>query len=155
MAASVAGVLAGWWLGESVGFPPPYAGMGLAMVVGVALGLATSGPGALWRALGSLVVMGALIGGFLGGYRLSKEVMNDCVHRGEEVRAALAEYRRDHGRFPQKLSQLPRGSTCGDRLMRGTILHYQHQNGEGYAMRFGDSLSMHDATHEAPFFAHK
>ena len=155
MAASAACAPAGWWLGESAGFPPPFVEVLLAIVIGSALGFATSGPGAVRRSIGSMLVLGALTVGYLGGGRSSEVAWNDCVHRREDVRAALAQYRQDRGGFPLDLSQLPGGSTCGNRPMRGTILRYERRADEGYVLSFGDSLAVHEATDEAPFSSHK
>lgn len=153
--ATAAVALVGWWLGESAGSSDPITGMLLAMALGAVIGLMAGGPGPLARTLSAPLIVSAGLAGHLGGSHSSQAAFNDCVYRGEEVRAAFTQYRLEHGRFPQRLSDLPGGAICGNRPLRGTLLHYERRGTENYALWFGDAFVVHEASGEAPFSAHK
>jgi hypothetical protein len=151
-------LLAGVWLGEDPGWPP---GSGLLLlassVVWLLLGwLLTRLASRVWYV--GLVVGVACAGmfgaGLLLGDQESTRALNDCIDRGETVRAALSDYHRQHGRYPDELAELGMSDLPGNLLLRGNILRYR-STGTGYRLEFGDWLVTHEATESSPFAAHK
>ena len=87
------------------------------------------------------------------GSRSFRSAFNECVSRGEAVRAALATHRARHGSFPVQLSELAEPAPCR-RAMLTSLLHYS-MTPETYELWFGDWLVSHRATDSHPFEATK
>ncbi|WP_438042781.1 hypothetical protein [Sorangium sp. So ce128] len=87
------------------------------------------------------------------GRREATAAFNECVASGESLRDALALYKATTGKFPTKLSELPRRPP-GRLILRGSMWDYERTM-EGYDLRLSDWLVTHRATHAQAFTAHK
>lgn len=74
----------------------------------------------------------------------------DCLQRGEELRKALSQYQKAHGRYPSSLNQLGWENLPGKRWIGGSILHYE-ATGKGYRMYFSGGPDSVAATESQPF----
>jgi hypothetical protein len=82
----------------------------------------------------------------------SQTAFNDCVKRGELVRAHLRAFHSRNGRYPGELAELGvRDLPCSSQLS-GSILRYERR-GNGYYLAFEDFLVIHEATEQSEFFA--
>jgi hypothetical protein len=102
----------------------------------------------------AIVIPASLAGGHYIGHQESSAAFNDCVHRGETVRVALAEFFDEHGNYPDNLGSLQVPDLPGGRLLRGQVLGYRTMD-DGYELFFGDWLVSHYATESSAFTAHK
>jgi hypothetical protein len=93
-------------------------------------------------------VAGLLFAGgwYLGGRELDAAI-DDCAHRSEEVRAALAEHKAHTGSFPASRNELVGLEWPGKRLLRGSPLQYDRTN-DGYTIWYRDGQLFFTATHE-------
>lgn len=96
--------------------------------------------------MGAAAVAGLLfaVGWYFGGRELDAAI-DDCAHRAEEVRIALAEYQERTGGFPESLDELPRIELPGKRLLRRSPLQYMRTN-EGYVLWYRDGRLHFSAT---------
>jgi hypothetical protein len=85
-------------------------------------------------------------GWYLGGRELDAAI-DDCAHRSEEARAALAEHQTRTGSFPASPDELVGFEWPGDRLLRGSPLQYLRTE-HGYAIWYQDGQLHFTATHE-------
>lgn len=145
-------IVLGFWLGESGSprwavTPIATALLGAALVVVVM-------PGRLWTkpviGIGFLVLYAVAF--WLGSLSFNR-AYNECVERGEAVRAQLSEYHKRKNQFPERLSQLEGLGLCG-LIIRSSVLHYERTK-NGYVLSFKDWLVEHRATEVQPFQAHK
>jgi hypothetical protein len=92
---------------------------------------------------------------FAGGWYLAtmelERSFEECVERGEHVRQALEEYRRDHGSYPASLDEMPGVEIPGGRLLRPGLMRYTVSD-EGYSLWFADSTARLSATDQRGFF---
>jgi len=142
----------GFWLGE--GGSPPWAVVPIVSTFVAALAIAAAVPGRLWAKVIAGVVSFALcaVALFLGWVSFTY-AFDECVEKGEEVRAQLNEYQKKKGRFPERLGQLEGFRLCG-RILRPTVLEYERRE-NGYVLSFEDWLVEHTATESKPFLASK
>jgi hypothetical protein len=158
LAFCVGVIFLGVWRGEDISVGP------FDYIIDLAMGLVwfVASTSVAWRnkrirakvALVGIAVPVALIVGLYVGQRESTQAFNECVQKGEPVRAALGAYYSEKGRYPEGLTSLQMEDLPGDRLLRGNILQYTSA-GEGYELFFGDWLVSHTATESSPFTAQK
>ncbi len=104
--------------------------------------------GIVW--VGSFAIITAAY--FTGAYSFNR-AFNECVHKGEAVRAQLEEYHAGHKQYPESLKLL-NGPLPGKRVTRPTILVYKRTQ-DGYELAFQDWLVEFKATESEPFLEHK
>lgn len=142
----------GYWLGEGVG-----AGLDvvpLAIGLGASLAVGFTFPGKSWlRIFGGVVALVLYAVAFYAGSLSFSRAFNECVARGEEVRARLNEYEKKHGQYPERISQLEVAAPCS-RIVRASILEYEKKN-DAYVLSFKDWLVEHKATESESFMAQK
>ena len=141
----------GMWIGED--------GRWSTMALSAALSFGAAGAfvagATLSRRFGAALLTTCFcVAGIYVGTHSFAHAFNECVQRGEELRAALAQYRARAAQYPQSLDALPRSSTRCERLLRGTILRYEPTQ-TGYRLSFSDWLVSHEATEAEPFMARK
>ena len=85
-------------------------------------------------------------GWYLGGRELDAAI-DDCAHRSEEVRVALAEHQQRTGSFPESPDELVGFEWPGKRLLRGSPLQYLRTD-DGYTIWYQDGQLYFTATHE-------
>lgn len=90
---------------------------------------------------------------WLAGSQEAMRAFNECVQDGDQVREALADYRRMHGRFPDSLSFLDR-PVPGRMLLPPHAMHYE-TDGTHYRLWFADWLTEHAASERQAFSAQK
>ena len=145
-------VVFGFWLGE--GGSPPWAVMPVVSVFVAAFAVAVVVPGRLWvKLVGGVGAFALYAGALFLGWLSFTSAFGECVEKGEEVRAQLADYHKGEGQFPERLGQLKEFKLCG-RILRPTLLEYEKM-GDGYVLSFRDWLVEHKATESYPFMAHK
>ena len=154
LAVALALVLSGigFWLGEAGGPPVAKLPIAVGIVGSVATALAVARRRVTKVSAGAAMIA-VYAFAFFGGLASFGRAFNECVERGEEVRALLAEYHRSHGAYPKALDQLTSPIPC-TRITRPTILTYE-LTANGYALGFRDWLVEHTASDNAPFLAHK
>jgi hypothetical protein len=88
--------------------------------------------------MGAAVVAGLLfaVGWYFGGRELDVAI-DECAHRSEEVRIALARHHDRTGDYPESLDELAGFDLPGDRLLRGSPLQYMRTD-EGYVLWYRD-----------------
>jgi len=98
--------------------------------------------------MAAALIAGALFaaGWYFGGRELDAAI-DDCAHRSEEVRAALAEHQQRTGSFPESPDELVGFEWPGDRVLRGSPLQYLRTD-DGYAIWYRDGQLHFTATHE-------
>jgi hypothetical protein len=96
--------------------------------------------------MGAALVAGLLfaVGWYFGGRELDMAI-DECAHRAEEVRVALAEYQERTGDYPESLDELSGIKLPGTRLLRGSPLQYQRTN-DGYVLWYRDGRLHFSAT---------
>lgn len=145
-------IVLGFWLGES-GAPPwaatPIATalLGASLVTVVMPGRQLTKP---VIGIGLLVLYAVAF--WLGSLSFN-QAYNECVEKGEAVRAQLSEYHKRKNQFPERLSQLEGLGLCR-LVIRSSVLRYERTK-DGYALSFKDWLVEHSATEAQPFQAHK
>lgn len=128
-----------------------------AVVVAVLLLWAAFGAAPSRFALRTLMVaslVGALVGGWFAGRHEAMLAFNDCVERGEQVREALKNYRKQQGHYPDSLEALGMEDLPGKRWLRGDLLQYIGAQ-RRYRLMFRDQLVTHTASETSPFMAQK
>lgn len=153
---------AGIWLGEDLIRTPLHTDSEIRSPAT----LITLGVIALWGVLGAtpahwavrflmiLSLIGAAVGGWFGGRHEATLAFNDCVERGEEVRIALREYRKEQGRYPESLEALGMEDLPGKRWLRGDLLQYIGSE-RRYRLMFRDQLVTHMASESNAFMGQK
>ena len=98
--------------------------------------------------MGAALLAGVLfaVGWYLGGRELDAAI-DDCAHRAEAVRTALAEHRQRTGSFPASRDELAGFEWPGRRLLRGSPLQYMRTD-DGYVLSYRDGRLTFTATHE-------
>lgn len=98
--------------------------------------------------MGAAVLAGVVfaVGWYLGGRELDAAT-DDCAHRSEEVRAALAEHWERTGSFPASPDELVDFEWPGDRLLRGSPMQYLRTD-DGYVLWYRDGRLNFTATEE-------
>jgi hypothetical protein len=98
--------------------------------------------------MGAAAVAGLLfaVGWYFGGRELDAAI-DDCAHRVEEVRIALADHQERTGGYPESLDELTGIELPGERLLRDSPLRYMRTN-EGYVLWYRDGRLEFSATHE-------
>jgi hypothetical protein len=142
----------GYWLGEEGAFPLRSAVIagGLAAFV-AALPIARKPwPQKLAVAAGAL---GLYVLSFQAGSASYRSAFNDCIEKGENVRAALASFAERNKHYPSSLEQLNTPIPCARRV-RPTILLYEAVR-DGYTLRFQDWLVTFEGTQYSPLAARK
>lgn len=96
--------------------------------------------------MGAALVAGMLfaVGWYFGGRELDAAI-DDCAHRAEEVRIALAAYEDRTGSYPESLDELTGIKLPGQRLLRSSPLRYMRTN-EGYVLYYRDGRLEFSAT---------
>ena len=142
----------GVWLGE--GGIPLFRAWPLAAAVVGGLVVVVVAPGAAWKkaAFGAAFLLLYAVA-YFSGLQSFGRAFDECLARGEEVRALLSRYQARSGQYPESLDELGVPVPCG-RLTRPTLLVYERTE-SGYAIRFGDWLVEHSATESEAFMAHK
>ena len=134
---------AGDWLGE--GLERPLSGLASLSAMLTVVGLnALRGPVA-HRRYAAVGVAAACLG-FAFGQAAAQHAFNQCVDRGEDVRAALREFKARTGHYPDSLQQLGQ-RLPGERLLRSNILQYERR-GDAYTLSFSDWLVSHSVTQD-------
>lgn len=124
---------------------------GIVVLAGLLACLITAG---LWRRLlAALLLAGLGLHAWQLGADEHIRAFNECVHRGETVRQALADYRAAHGRYPAELAQAMPEAPCRPRFAN-SLLDYT-ASADTYTLYFGDALVSHRATESIEFTAHK
>jgi hypothetical protein len=75
---------------------------------------------------------------------------HDCIKNGEKLRAALKEYHKAHGQYPDNLSQLGWPHLPGRRVLGGNMWDYEGEK-DHYRLCCWDFLSRDIATESEPF----
>lgn len=88
------------------------------------------------RVIALAVVVPATIAGWWIGGNSHNRAFGDCVVHGARVQQQLLAYRTATGRYPDRLSDLPRRA-CGERVLHGTVLAYTRTPG-GYRISMGE-----------------
>jgi len=142
----------GLWLGEGGLRPSDTALLGAGVIGGLTVAMAASGKvrGKALLGASSLVIFSAAW--FAGSHSLA-HAFNECVDRGEDIRALLREYHEETGEYPVNLDRLKTSIPCYQ-ITRPSVLVYE-KNAVGYKLSFGDWLVTHTATESEPFIAHK
>jgi hypothetical protein len=81
------------------------------------------------------------------------EAYNECVQKGEEVRAQLSKFYEINQQYPEQLNQIASFNACKP-ILHSSILNYQ-KTASGYTLSFDDGFVEHRATESAEFMAHK
>jgi len=145
--------LVGWGLGEG-GIPLGSLTGAVALLILVfgAAGLAPSP-----RRKEKYYVMAAALILFLGswsaGQAADRRAFGECLERGEEVRAALEDFRHDRGRYPETLAQLA-VDLPGRRRLHPDLLRYRRLN-DDYELTFFRGNLRFAAGRHAPFSAQR
>lgn len=84
----------------------------------------------------------------------SARAFNECVEKGELVRHALADYKREHGSFPPSLDRLGMVGIPGRLTFGGSILQYRARDA-AYSLSFADGVVDWSSSESAPFDAVK
>lgn len=145
--------LVGWGLGEG-GIPLGSLSGAAALLILVfgAAGLAPSP-----RRREKYYVMAAALILFLGGWSAGRatdrRAFHQCLERGEEIRAALEEFRHKKGRYPESLKQLA-VDLPGRRRLHPDLLHYRRLDGD-YELSFNRGNLRFAAGRHLPFGARR
>jgi hypothetical protein len=143
----------GIWCGEDL---RSFLGVSTIAIIGASVfilaGLVIQGT-ALHRFSLEVLISAVLIAGHYIGRQRATMAFNECIASGESVRQVLADHRRQHGSFPQLLSQLDY-PLPGQRFFRGSLFNYRCIDND-YEISFRDWLVSHRATATEPFIAHK
>lgn len=143
--------LVGWGLGEG-GIPLGSLTGAAALLILIfgAAGLASSS-----RRRESYYVMAAALILFLGswsaGQATDRRAFGECLERGEAIRAALKDFRHDHGRYPERLEQLD-VELPGRRRLHPDLLFYQRL-ADDYELTFTRGNLRFAAGRHLPFSA--
>ena len=78
---------------------------------------------------------------------------NECVQKGEEVRAQLSEFHKINQQYPEQLNQIASFNACKP-ILHTSILNYQ-KTATGYLLSFSDGFVEHRATESEALMAHK
>jgi hypothetical protein len=144
-----------WWAGEDV--MQPFEMIALSVLMGAASAVlmayvsARSWVARVGWAVASLAVAAVA---HQAGSAVAQRAFNDCVSRGEDVRAALLLFREARGRYPDRLAELPGIRIPGQRWIRPGLLHYRATS-TGYDMYFRDWLVTFDASEGRGFGGRK
>ena len=148
----------GWWRGEEevrdLLFADAVFIEANVLLVAVLLVLrGLGGGGAFGRVACGVLAVVAAWGGLIGGLLAMEFAELDCQERGEAIRVALAQYRKENGAFPEGLADLPAGtvSDCGRRPLRGTILSYERVASDSYKLRYSVGVGAYEADETFPF----
>jgi len=145
-------VLLGYWLGEEGAFLMrlPVIAFGIASCVAALFFRVYGWPQRISLALAALSIYGSA---FYLGTLSFRFAYNECIEKGESVRAALASYASENKHYPRSLNLLAGTLPCR-RITRPNILTYT-VNDRGYSLSFQDWLSGFVATESAQFAARK
>jgi hypothetical protein len=125
--------------------------LGIVVLAGLLAALACA---SWWRRLlAALLFAGLGLHAWQLGADEHTRAFNECVHRGETVRQALADYRAAHGRYPAELAQAMPEDPCRPRFANSLLDYTASAN--TYTLYFGDALVSHRATESSEFDAHK
>ena len=151
VAVAAGSLAAGFWFGGDTtrGMSmSAIAALGVAVLIGDLLGPPNRRQP---RILSALVMAGLFSAGWYGGIVELERAFEECVARGETVRAALDRHRAATGDYPESLARLPDGPMPGRRLLRPDLMEYRRADG-GYELSFSDAVATMSATHERGFF---
>ncbi|MGH7436000.1 MAG: hypothetical protein ACRENE_10035 [Polyangiaceae bacterium] len=143
-----------WWAGEDVMRPFESMFLGGAVSVVGAVAVAALAKSRWSRVAWAATALATGASAFLCASSLTHDAYNDCVRRGEDVRTALALFRRDEGRYPQRLAELRAFRVPGRRWLRANLLNYR-ATPTGYDLWFTDWLVSDTASDRSGFVAHK
>jgi hypothetical protein len=145
-------LVAGFWFGGGEGLGVPVAAIVAAGVCVLAADLLGS-PESQNARIGAAAMAGVLFacGWYLGGRELESAV-DECLQRGEEVRAVIEEHRTLNGQYPESLDGLAAYEVPGDRVLRPSPIRYL-RSGDGYQLWISDGTSRFTASAERGFFA--
>ncbi len=105
--------------------------------------------------MGAAVLAGVLfaVGWYFGGRELDTAI-DDCAHRAEQVRAALAAHHQRTGGFPASPDELVGFEWPGKRLLRHSPLQYMRTE-DGYVLWYRDGRLQFTATQEHELFVER
>lgn len=93
------------------------------------------------------------VGAWAAGQALVKQAYNECFKRGDEVRAALEDYRIEHGSYPSQLDWLDI-KIPGKLRLHAPLLRYRPM-GQDYRLSFKADNVQFEASRHTPFVAHR